>query len=157
MDVYPIVSTRVPEELRAKVLESHFGCHSALLVQNEVFIELRRLCAEYQSAYWHYYELSNGAIYMAPQLDSPRIRTYNGHFDERLTADAAGILCCLCAYGSMFLGEESELLADHYHLLRDYAVQHRESLKILRAIHTVLAASSEPRWKTASCRRSHAL
>src|ERR1700688_1442010 len=39
-----------------------------LRVEDAVYRVMRDLAQEYRGGYWHFYELSNGGLYMAPQL-----------------------------------------------------------------------------------------
>lgn len=132
MDGQLIVATVVPEERRSHSLERHFGNRISLLAENEIFTSLRRLAPDYRCAYWQFYELSNGGFYMAPELEPLRVRVGAVGFYERMSADAAGVVACLHAFGNLFLGYDEELLADKYHLLREFATQHQEAWKILR-------------------------
>lgn len=131
MDGQLIVSTVIPEERRAQSLESHFGSRISLLVENDIFTCLRRLAPDYRCAYWQFYELSNGGFYMAPEVEPLRVRVGTAGFYERMSADAAGVVACLRAFGNLFLGYDEELPADKYHSLRDFAAQHPEASKIL--------------------------
>ncbi len=70
---------------------------------------------------------------MFPNQAEPfRIEVNGNGFSGELSAEAAGIVACLfalCAFA-----EESEQGAEHYHLLRDFAMDHPEAGLIFRAI-----------------------
>jgi hypothetical protein len=51
-----------------------------------------------------------------------------------LSADAAGITVCLFAYSHMSFEYTSEIFSEHYHKLRDYALEHPEAARIFAAI-----------------------
>jgi hypothetical protein len=53
-----------------------------------------------------------------------------------MTADALGIVACLYAYSNLSFGDGAfaETCANHYHLLREFAMEHAEVRSILRAI-----------------------
>ncbi|OQW86107.1 MAG: hypothetical protein BWK72_18670, partial [Rhodoferax ferrireducens] len=81
--------------------------------------------------------LSNGGFYLAPRSDTIfNVSSANG-FEGQMTGDALGITVCLYAYSHLSFGDGSEfteLCANHYHWLREYAMGHREVRSILRAI-----------------------
>jgi len=54
----------------------------------------------------------------------------------QMTADALGITACLYAYSNLSFGSGAfaETCAEHYHLLRKFAMYHTEVRSILRAI-----------------------
>jgi hypothetical protein len=78
-----ITGTRVPDEERMNTLPSHFGRH-LLTVENAIYGWLRELSREYSGGYWHFYELSNGGFYMAPECESLQLRVDgNGYLCAR--------------------------------------------------------------------------
>lgn len=134
-----ITATLVAEENRLEFYPAIFG--SSYLMRGEalVFGFLRSFCAEYTGGYWHFYTLSNGGYYMAPDIDNNvYIEVVGNYFSDVMSSDAAGILatlftlCCLAekAQGST----EGEALIDRYHLLLNFVRGHAEADKILRAI-----------------------
>lgn len=101
-----------------------------------VFDMAGRLAAEYRGGYWLFYGLSNGGFYMAPRSDTVfDVSCMNG-FEGQLSADALGIAACLYTYSHLSFGEGdfAAICADHYHLLRELVMEHREVKVILRAI-----------------------
>ena len=97
---------------------------------------MRQLAPEYRGyATWHFYELSNGGMYMAPRLESSQIRVTNNAYDGNMSTDAAGITACLKAFAYVSFQVTEEKIAEHYDLLLEFASQHREATKILAAIH----------------------
>jgi hypothetical protein len=105
-----------------------------LTVERAVCDALDELAPEYHGGYWQFYELSNGGFYMAPATESLRICVPGNHFDDLFSADAAGIVACLFAYGRLSSVDDSDAMAEHYYWLRDFAVEHSEAGKILSAI-----------------------
>jgi hypothetical protein len=108
-----------------------------LWIESFVFDTASSLSEQYDGGYWDYFTLSSGAFYMAPAATCHfRLECANG-YEGTLTADAFGITCSLYAYSMLSFSPDadfSELCARHYHLLREYALQHKEVTKILQAI-----------------------
>jgi Antirestriction protein len=134
MDEPAIEAQRVDPNARLYALPRHFGIGLMLPVERAVYDALSALAPEHKIGYWHFYELSNGGFYMAPAGECLRVCVPEGDFDEVLSSDAAGIVACLFAYGRMSSEHASEMLAEHYYWLRDFALGHPESGKILSAI-----------------------
>jgi Antirestriction protein len=134
MDEPAIVAVRVGPNARLYTLPRYFGARLMLTVERAVCDALDELAPEYHGGYWHFYELSNGGFYMAPAAEFLRVCVPENDFDEVLSADAAGIVACLFAYGHLSSARASEVLAEHYYWLRDFALGHPEGGKILSAI-----------------------
>ncbi|UJR63003.1 antirestriction protein [Dickeya zeae] len=123
----------VPEHERQDFWRRHFGT-----VPQWLFLELNilswfsRLCHEYHGGYWHFYTLSNGGVFMAPD-GNERYALYCRSNGNRTTlgAEAAGITACLMMYSHMSFITASSDMAEHYYRLRDYALCHPESQGIL--------------------------
>lgn len=64
-----------------------------------------------------------------------RVSCENG-FEGELSAEAFGIVCCLYAYSHLSFGDGAfaETCAEHYHLLREWMLEHAETGVILQAI-----------------------
>ena len=121
---------RVPDNQRMSFLPKHFGERLMIVAENLVYDNMRRLCAEYDGGYWHYYELSNGGFYMAPDISAPMHLVHaDNHFDGEMSADAAGIVACMYAINQLCHVEDEEVaekMVNAYHLLREFANQHAE-------------------------------
>ena len=112
-----------------------FGIHFPMRLEPFVFGITERLSADYQGGFWQFYALSNGGFYMAPDSDTTfRVSCENG-YEGDMSADALGITACLYAYSNLSFSEGSfaETCAQHYHWLREYAMEHAEVAAILRA------------------------
>jgi hypothetical protein len=105
-----------------------------LRVESAVYSALNVLATEYEGGYWHYYELSNGGFYMAPDGGPFRIQVSGNDFDDVLSGDAVGIVACLFTYSRLSFECRSQVLAEHYHRLRAFALHHPERSKVLAAI-----------------------
>lgn len=105
-----------------------------LTVGYAVYAFMRKFSSQYAGGYWNY-ELSNGGFYMAPQSDNRFPVNVDGNgFEGEMSADAAGITACLCALSHLPFQTNNEKIAEHYHLLRDFALDHTEASVILAAI-----------------------
>ena len=130
----PIVTSLVSDAERMLTLPRHFGSHM-LEAETTVFAWLRELSADYEGAYWHFYELSNGGFYMAPDVSEPfRIEVVGNGYRGRMSADAAGITACLFAYSHLSFRFRDGPFGDHYAWLLDFAADHAESAVILAAV-----------------------
>lgn len=134
MEVHKITAQRVPEHARMDCLPKHFGAQLIWVVEQSVYNQLADLAPAYSGGYWHYYELSNGGFYMAPDIEPLRVCVAGNGFDGCVSADAAGIIACLFAFSHIACARDSAVLADHYHWLRDFAAEHAEASRILGAI-----------------------
>ena len=89
----------------------------------------------YDGGYWDFYTLSNGGFYMAPAEDRIYHVSCDNMFEGDLSADALGITACLYAYSHLSFsdGRFARVCACHYHLLREYMMEHPEVSAILGA------------------------
>lgn len=134
--IQPITRKLVPEGMRAAHADRLFGMHFPLRLEPAVFTMACRLSPSYGGGFWHFYALSNGGFYMAPQTGKAfRVVSENG-FEGQLCADAMGITSCLYAYSHLSFCEEAmaDTWSEHYHLLRTYMVAHGEAGAIMAAI-----------------------
>ena len=128
-----IQAHRVPVLQRIGTLPKHFG-YQAARFENAVFDWMRALSPPYSGAFWHFYELSNGGFYMAPEIAKLALVIESNRFDDTVTGDAAGITACLFAYSHLSFARRGERFAPYYHWLLDYACVHPEAQLILSAI-----------------------
>lgn len=127
----------VLEKSRIQHTAKLFGVHFPCRLEPYLFELTRNIAPAYQGGYWHFYSLSNGGFYMAPDCEKEfEVNCENG-FEGHLSADALGITSCLYAYSHLSFcnnTEFSQMCAEQYHWLREYMLQHPEASKILRAI-----------------------
>lgn len=112
-----------------------FGINFPQRLEPAIYGFADQLSSGYHGGYWHFYTLSNGGFYMAPDDGQPfHVRSENG-WDGIMSADAFGIVACLYAYShlSFTVGEFGEVCARHYHWLRAYVMEHAEAGEILGA------------------------
>jgi hypothetical protein len=135
----PTIITRkkVPEDLRITHVGDIFGVNFPMRLEPFVFNAASTMVDDYNGGYWEFYELSNGGFYMAPNTDMRfHFSSPNGYVCE-LSSDAMGITVCLYAYSMLSfdgIRDFSEVCAEHYHLLREYMMEHPEVASILGAI-----------------------
>ena len=134
--VTTITAQLVAEENRLETLPKHFGRY-LMQVENMVYHFARRLVPAYTGGLWHFYELSNGGFYMAPDAKSMHLYVDGNGFDCEMSADAIGLTVCLFTFshGSFqFPDDPDETFARHYHLARDFSYFHPEARFISAAI-----------------------
>jgi hypothetical protein len=74
-------------------------------------------------------------MYMTPPDATYRLVSRSNGFQGEMSADAAGITVCLFAYSLLsFDYQGTEVFAQHFHGLRDFALEHAESAQIFEAI-----------------------
>jgi hypothetical protein len=130
----PVAASLVADTARLLALPRHFGAH-LLEAETTIFAWLRELSADYQGGYWHFYDLSNGGFYMAPEVsESLRIEVLGNGYRGRMSADAAGITTCLFAYSHLSFRFRDGPFGNHYAWLLDFAADHAEARSILAAV-----------------------
>lgn len=115
----------------------HFGDDFPFRIEPFIFTMASELSSDYTGGYWHFYELSNGGFYMAPDEEKPfHVVSMNGYVGD-FTPDVFGITVCLFAYSNLSFTDDEELAdncTEQFHLLREYMLEHPEVEKILRTI-----------------------
>ena len=120
---------------RLNFLPRHFARHM-LLVEDAVYAFMRHLVAQYTGGFWHYYELSNGGAYLAPEMGTEKVTVSvegNG-FSGEMSPEAAGITACLFALSHLSFQVRTETISNHFYQLREFALEHPEGRAILQAI-----------------------
>lgn len=135
----PVTASVVSAGQRLDFLPAYFGPRLMMRGEALVYTWLRRLSEDYNGGFWHYYTLTNGGFYMAPEADKRmRIEVYGNGFAGEMSADAAGIVATLFALCQLTSEagqtDDGAALADRYHFLRDFAAYHPEAALIYRAI-----------------------
>ena len=128
-----IEAYRVPEHARIGTLPRHFGSRM-MAFEGKVYDLMGEFVADYDGAFWDFYQLSNGGFYMAPKMPSVRFSVPTNGFDGTLSADAAGIAVCLFALSHLSFDRDGEVFSRHFHWLRDFALGHAEAGQIFAAI-----------------------
>ncbi|MEN8108274.1 MAG: antirestriction protein [Pseudomonadota bacterium] len=117
------------------ITERLFGMCFPLQLEPVIYGITDRMAEECTGGFWDFYTLSNGGFYMAPATDERFEVTCQNQYRGVLSADALGITACLYAYSNLsFSGDDfAREYARHYHLLREYMMEHPEVREILGA------------------------
>ncbi|OYD64863.1 UNVERIFIED_ORG: antirestriction protein [Burkholderia sp. CF145] len=133
-----ITHNEVPVSERLAFLPNFFGARLMMRAEAMIYDQAGHLSENYHGGLWTFYTLSNGGFYMAPQ--SPErftVVVHGNDYEGEVSADAFGVIVTLFVVGSLCWIENEALRAkfsNHFHQLRDYALQHEEACAILRAI-----------------------
>lgn len=136
MTIEQVVAYPVPENERLEHIAHTFGNRFGLQLEPHIFVLTAELAPTYNGGYWEFYALSNGGFYMAPSSDDDFAVICENGFVGTLSSDALGITACLYAYSHLsFSGNEdlARMCAEHYHLLREFMMDHSEAGAILKA------------------------
>ena len=128
IEAYP-----VPDHARPRTLPRHFGRHT-LAVEGLIYDFMARFARRYAGGYWRFVELSNGGFYMRPPAQSYELCIGSNGFEGRMSADAAGITVCLFTFSHLSFHYTTEVFSQHFHWLRDFALNHTEASLIFQAI-----------------------
>ena len=125
------------EEERINYPAYHFGDNFPFRIEPFIFDMAGNLSSDYHGGYWHFYELSNGGFYMAPDEETPFKMSCENGYQGIQSADAFGVTVCLFAYSNLSFTDDEELadeVTEQFHLLREYMFEHPEVHEILAAI-----------------------
>ena len=126
----------VADNQRTTITADLFGVYFPLQLELFVYAVTSKLSEDYSGGYWHFYTLTNGGFYMAPDSDGQfQVISENGH-ECFMSAEALGVTACLYAYSHLSFGQGdfADICAQHYHRLREYMFGHAEAGDILRTI-----------------------
>jgi Antirestriction protein len=131
----PVVARRVEDSQRLMTLPRHFG-NRLLTFEGAVYDFMRRFSPDYRGGFWDFIDLSNGGFYMTPQHEGTfRFSVDTNGYQGEMSSDAAGITVCLFAYSHLsFRYADDQVFADHFHRLREFAMDHAEAPAIFAAI-----------------------
>lgn len=135
-----ITATLLPDAQRLHFWPQHFGdIPQWILLEPRIFAWMDRLCEEYHGGIWNFYTLSNGGVFMAPELDEDDrdqwalFNAMNGNRAE-MSAEAAGIAACLLEYSHHACRTECDAMTSHFYRLRDFALNHSDCNAIMHII-----------------------
>lgn len=113
-----------------------FGLNFPMRLEPAIFNFAGNQSAEYDGGFWEFYKLSNGGFYMAPAPEQQFSVSAENGYEGSMSGDALGITACLYAYSHLSFGDGAfaETCAEHYHLLREWMLEHAETGVILQAI-----------------------
>jgi hypothetical protein len=129
----------IPERERPNALPRHFGVRFMMVAETAIFNTMHILCDDYTGGFWEFFDLDNGGFYMAPRGPAQkkvRIEVDTNGYGGEMSLDAAGIVACLMAFShlSFQYDGKTDAFAEHYHWLREFAVDHAEAGAIFAAI-----------------------
>ena len=127
----------LPEAQRSEHVGELFGVHFPMRLEPFIYWATSQMAPDYHGGYWQFYALSNGGFYMAPDTDESFNVACQNYYTGTLSGDALGIVACLYAFSHLsFTPNEAlgRMYARHYHLLREYMMEHPEVAEILGAI-----------------------
>jgi len=104
-------------------------------LEHSIYDMLRILSVDYDGGSWHYYRLSNGGFYMAPQeLKAYRIRCDGNFFEGEVSANTAGIIATAMAYSHLSFSPRGSRFAHAHELLSEFIFQHPDVRTIRAAL-----------------------
>ena len=122
---------------RKRFLSSLFGRYF-IRGESLIYAWMRDLSDEYQGGYWNYYKLSNGGLYMSPEIASPYLRIRQNNFRGAMSTDALGIVCTLSTLRYLVYDPSvqigCDLLTQNFFRLLHFVSDHREDRAIRIAI-----------------------
>jgi hypothetical protein len=132
-ETHKIEAYKVSDHARIGTMPRHFARHM-MTVEHKIYSLMGRFVADYNGAFWEFYELSNGGFFMAPRIPSVRLSIESNGFQGQMSADAAGITVCLFAFSLLSFERNEEVFVRHFHWLRDFALGHSEAAQIFATI-----------------------
>lgn len=125
-----ILATRIPDSARASHAARLFGHLHPTHLEPAVFGFAAMLSADYSGGLWPFVSLSNGGFLMVAPGGRHVVASPNNH---RCVMSAEGFGVTVCLYAYSHLSFEHPVFGDHFHLLRDYALNHPEAEHIFAA------------------------
>ncbi len=112
-----------------------FGAAFSMKVEPVIYDMAAMLSVEYQGGYWDIFKLSNQGLYMAPCTEKKFAASSPNGYTGTLSADALGITACLFAFSHLSFDNDAlaAICSQHFHWLREYAIDHAEVQAILAA------------------------
>ena len=129
-----VTASEIKDEDRLYVLPHYFGAFM-MTVEASIFNCMGEISSDYKGGIWKFNVLSNGGFYMSPEFDgNMKISVEGNYFEGLLSPDAAGIVACLFTYSRMSFTPEASHIGQQFHLLREFALDHKEAAQIFSAI-----------------------
>ena len=132
-----VTATLIPGCQRSAHVDRLFGAAFPFSIEPRIFATAESLSLDYRGGCWAMFELSNGALYIAPETEQAfRVVAENG-FDGTMSADAFGVTVCLYVFSLASFDHRkprlAERCAEHFHRLREFAFDHPEAGAIFGA------------------------
>lgn len=140
--VPPLTRRTMSDEEVLNLITPYYPMYAPLhFFETKVFELLESWCDDYDGGMWKYYELSNGAWYLAPDASKPlQLRDVNGR-KHAMTPDGAGLAASLHLLHQLSWhfhekGEKakSDIVSEHYHALRMYTYAHVDVAAIWKVL-----------------------
>lgn len=132
-----ITRQQVAENYRMQHTANLFGIHFPLNIEPTVYSITSHIAPDYAGGYWDFYTLSNGGFYMQPATETMFDVICDNGYEGKLSGEALGVTVCLYAYSHLSFSDNDhcvDIYAKHYHLLREFMLEHSEATNILKAI-----------------------
>lgn len=131
-----ITRQRIATNQRISHTARLFGLNFPMRLEPAIFSIAGNLAEAYDGRFWEFYKLSNGGFYMALASEEQFMVSSENGYEGSMSGDALGITACLYAYSHLSFGDGAfaETCAEHYHLLREFALDHAEVGSIMQAI-----------------------
>ena len=127
--------TILDERQRIEIAAALFGRQFGLRIEPTIYNMAGMLSSQYRGGYWEMFALDNGGFFMHPRADTQFIVSAQNGYEGSLSPQAFGIVVCLYTYSHLsFSPELSDVCGEHYHLLREVALENAEARGILAAI-----------------------
>jgi hypothetical protein len=132
-----VTAMLIPGCRRSAYVDRLFGAAFPFTIEPRMFTTAESLSHSYRGGCWEMYALSNGGFYMAPETDRTFLVCAANGFEGEMSADAFGITVCLYVFSLSSFDRRRPRLAgtcaEHFHLLREFAIEHPEAAAIFRA------------------------
>lgn len=129
-----VTATKLTGHSRMCAIPRYFSAYMGA-VEPAIYSVMGEWCENYTGAYWHFFKLSNGGFFMAPELKEPiELINAQNYASEKVSQEAAGIALCLVAYNRLVWKYRDPVFDSAFHKLREYALAHREMESIFRLI-----------------------
>ncbi|ROQ49303.1 antirestriction protein [Marinobacter sp. 3-2] len=131
----PVIEvTVVGDDERLDTLPTYFG-DRFLEAENAIFAYMRHLCENYSGGYWTFYETTNGAFFMAPDIEGTvRVSNPGNGAEAEVSWQAAGLIACVFAVNHCVWTYRTDQFGEQYDRLMAYVYDHPESWDILLLI-----------------------
>jgi hypothetical protein len=127
----------VPEAQRSDHVGQLFGVHFPMQLEPVIYDITSSMATEYKGGYWDFYKLSTAGSTWRRTRRSHSACHARTTTPGRSPGMRSGIVACLYAYSHLSFSRNEKIgrmYARHYHLLREYMMEHPEVAEILGAI-----------------------